>query len=65
MFKEQIAAVDAAPISRIVGPTNRPAVTSHRSHSLKGDDIDGLRLIREGRDIERILGTIELAQEQV
>jgi hypothetical protein len=61
--KKQITGVDATPIPRIVGPANRPTVTAHRSRSLKCDDVDGLALICERRDVERILGTIELAEE--
>src|SRR6266700_3154549 len=63
MTEQQIAAVDVAAVFRFVGPADRPAIASEQRILSQRLEIDVLRNIRKRRDEQRVLGTIEFAEE--
>ena len=63
MTEQQIAAVDVAAVFRFVGPTDSPAITAEQRILPQRLKIDVLRNIRKRRDEQRVLGTIEFAEE--
>ena len=63
MTKEKVTAVVAAAIPRTVGPADSPPIAPHRVGLPERDEVDRLGLIGERRYIERILGTVKLAEK--
>src|SRR6187549_412652 len=61
--EQQIAAVDVAMVFGFLGPADRPAIAAEQRILPQRLDIDTLRYLRERRDVQRILGAIEFAEE--
>lgn len=50
MTEQQIAAIATAAISRLLRPSDRPAIAAHRGRLFQSNDVDRLRHVRERRD---------------
>jgi hypothetical protein len=57
MPKEQVAAIGTPATPGVIGPADGAAVAAHRVRLLEHNEVDWLGLIRERRDVERVLGT--------
>jgi hypothetical protein len=63
MAKQKIAAIGATNCPGLIRPSDGATIAAHRVTLPQRNDIQVLRQVSEWRDKQRILGTIELAQE--